>query len=333
MVSQGRGRSRSRRASPPCPTCSNPAISSSSTRRPRCPPPSTPCSPTVERIVLHVSTELPGGLWMVEPRRRSPVVRPRRCDSTHDADRCRPRRRDDRRTCSGRAPASHRLWLATVADGTRRATPNSRAHGRPIRYATSSGTGRSTRTRRCSPTEPGSAEMPSAARPFTAEIVTRLVGRGVGVAPITLHTGVSSLEGHELPYPERYRVPPATAALVNAVHAAGGTGHRRRHDRRAGARDRDRRRGHRAPGGGWTESSITPERGVRAVDGLLTGWHEPEATHLAMLEAVAGRAALVAAYAAAFAVGLSVARVRRQPPVAALPPMTARRARGAPRRA
>ena len=50
------------------------------------------------------------------------------------------------------------------------------------------------------------------------------------------------------------------------------------------------------PGAGWTDVVVTPERGVRAVDGLLTGWHEPEATHLLMLEAIAGRAALERAY-------------------------------------
>ena len=70
-------------------------------------------------------------------------------------------------------------------------------------------------------TEPGSAEMPSAGRPFTPEVVTALVARGVGVTPLVLHTGVSSLEGHELPYPERYRVPAETAERVNATHAAG----------------------------------------------------------------------------------------------------------------
>ena len=43
--------------------------------------------------------------------------------------------------------------------------------------------------------------MPSAARPFTPELVTDLVGRGIGVAPLLLHTGVSSLEGDETPVP------------------------------------------------------------------------------------------------------------------------------------
>jgi S-adenosylmethionine:tRNA ribosyltransferase-isomerase len=50
---------------------------------------------------------------------------------------------------------------------------------------------------------------------------------------------------------------------------------------------------------GWTNLTVTPERGVRAVDGLLTGWHEPEASHLLMLEAFAGRALLERSYAAA----------------------------------
>ena len=64
--------------------------------------------------------------------------------------------------------------------------------------------------------------MPSAGRPFTTELITRLVAGGVLVAPIVLHTGVSSQERHERPYPERYRVPEETARLVNAVHAWGG---------------------------------------------------------------------------------------------------------------
>ena len=60
-------------------------------------------------------------------------------------------------------------------------------------------------------TEPGSAEMPSAGRPFTHELVTALLSRGIVVAPVVLHTGVSSLEEGEDPYPERYRVPEPTA--------------------------------------------------------------------------------------------------------------------------
>jgi S-adenosylmethionine:tRNA ribosyltransferase-isomerase len=141
--------------------------------------------------------------------------------------------------------------------------------------------------------------MPSAGRPFTPELVTALVARGVLVAPITLHTGVSSLERGEAPYPERYRVPEATARLVNAVHLWGGrviavgTTVVRALETVA---ERD---GAVADGEGWTSLVITPERGLWTVDGLLTGWHEPEASHLDMLRALAPQGLLDRSYQAA----------------------------------
>ncbi|MGD6746340.1 S-adenosylmethionine:tRNA ribosyltransferase-isomerase [Streptomyces sp. BH106] len=142
----------------------------------------------------------------------------------------------------------------------------------------------------------GSAEMPSAARPFTESIVSRLVSRGVQFAPITLHTGVASAESHEPPYAERFEVPEASARLINAARAAGqnviavGTTAVRAVE---SAVDGD---GVVRAARGWTELVVTPGRGVRVVDGLLTGLHEPEASHLLMLEAVAGRAAVDRAY-------------------------------------
>ena len=137
--------------------------------------------------------------------------------------------------------------------------------------------------------------MPSAGRPFTHELVTALVARGIAIAPITLHTGVSSQEAGELPYPERYAVPPATARIVNAARGAGrviavGTTVVRALE--TVARDD----GTIVPGAGWTQHVVTPSSGVRAVDGLLTGWHEPAATHLLMLEAVGGRALVEDSY-------------------------------------
>ena len=108
-----------------------------------------------------------------------------------------------------------------------------------------------------------------------------LARRGVTIAPILLHTGVSSLEAHELPYPERYRVPAATAAHVNAVHAAGGRVVAVGTTVVRALETRRRPQGTVHPGAGWTDLVVTPERGVRAVDGLVTGWHEPEASHLA----------------------------------------------------
>jgi S-adenosylmethionine:tRNA ribosyltransferase-isomerase len=130
--------------------------------------------------------------------------------------------------------------------------------------------------------------MPSAGRAFTPELITRLVAGGVQVAPLLLHTGVASLEDHEPPYEEFYRVPTTTARLVNQAKAAGkrvvavGTTVVRALET---VTDAD---GIVSPGEGWTRLVITPERRLRAVDGMLTGLHEPQATHLAMLQALAG---------------------------------------------
>ena len=140
--------------------------------------------------------------------------------------------------------------------------------------------------------------MPSAARPFSGELVASLVARGVLIAPITLHAGLSSPERHEPPQPERYRVPAPTARLVNAVRGWGGcviavgTTVVRALETVATA-------GGLVAGEGWTNVVITPERGVRAVDGLLTGWHEPRASHLQMIEAIAGAELVERSYAAA----------------------------------
>ncbi|MFL9656790.1 S-adenosylmethionine:tRNA ribosyltransferase-isomerase [Streptomyces sp. PB17] len=194
-----------------------------------------------------------------------------------------------------------RLWWARLSGAQVPALL--REHGRPIRYSY---------TERDQPLSvyqtvfalpyadgAGSAEMPSAARPFTARLVAELVSRGVQFAPVTLHTGVASAESHEPPYPERFAVPRASARLINAARAgdgrvvAVGTTAVRAVESAAGADGVVRARA------GWTDLVVTPERGVRVVEGLLTGLHEPEASHLLMLEAVAGRAAIDRGYEAA----------------------------------
>jgi S-adenosylmethionine:tRNA ribosyltransferase-isomerase len=145
-------------------------------------------------------------------------------------------------------------------------------------------------------TTPGSAEMPSAGRPFTAELIVALLARGIQVAPLTLHCGVSSPEHHEPPFPEQYEVPEVTARAVESTRNAGGrviavgTTVVRALEK-VTADDRLV-----YPGSGWTNVVITPDRGVRAIDGLITGWHEPEASHLQMLEAIAGRELLERSY-------------------------------------
>jgi S-adenosylmethionine:tRNA ribosyltransferase-isomerase len=175
------------------------------------------------------------------------------------------------------------------------------AHGRPIRYAYAGADWPIEDYQTVFATVPGSAEMPSAARGFTPELVVELVAAGIEIAPIVLHTGVSSPETGEPPFPEWFRVPEATARHVNAVRAGGGrvvavgTTAVRALETVAGE-DRVV-----AAGEGWTELVIDEARGVRAVDGILTGWHAPEATHIDLVRAVAGRDIVERSYAAATA--------------------------------
>ena len=188
-----------------------------------------------------------------------------------------------------------RLWLARVdVDDPVQAYLD--RHGRPIRYGYVPHDWPLETYQNTYATEPGSAEMASAGRPFSPELIAALVARGVNFAPLTLHTGVSSPERDEAPTPERFRVSPATARIVNAAHEwdgrviAVGTTVTRALETVA---DAD---GHVRSGEGWTDLVITPERGLRAADGLLTGWHEPRASHLRLLEAAAGRELLERSY-------------------------------------
>jgi S-adenosylmethionine:tRNA ribosyltransferase-isomerase len=143
--------------------------------------------------------------------------------------------------------------------------------------------------------------MASAGRPFTAPLLARLLAGGVTAAPVVLHAGVSSPELHEPPVPERFEVPPDTARLVESARAAGrrvvavGTTVVRALESAAG------------PGGvvagarGWTDLMLDPGRPARVVDGLVTGLHPPQASHLLLLESVAGAGLVQAAYRAALA--------------------------------
>jgi S-adenosylmethionine:tRNA ribosyltransferase-isomerase len=252
------------------------------------------------QLVLHLSTQLDGDRWVVEPRRidgRSTArwsdgPPPRRVSLGADAclELVSPYRDSDR------------LWVA-VLSLPQPALTWLAVHGRPIRYGYVERPWPLSMYQNVYVTEPGSAEMPSAGRPFTPDVITRLVAKGVGVTPLVLHTGVASLESNELPYPERVRVPQVTAMRVNATRASGG--------RVIAVGTTVVRALESAVGSdgvvdaidGWTDLVITPERGVRAVDGLLTGWHEPEASHLLLLEAIAGRRLLERSYDASLAEG------------------------------
>jgi S-adenosylmethionine:tRNA ribosyltransferase-isomerase len=190
--------------------------------------------------------------------------------------------------------ADSRLWKARP-DRAIDLTAHLNDHGLPIRYG---GVHRwpLDDLQNVYADEPGSAEMPSAGRPFTERVVTRLVVRGVRLAPLVLHAGVSSPEKHEPPSPERYAVPASTAALVNSTRAEGGrvvavgTTVVRALETVAAAD------GTVSPGAGWTDHVVGPAHPVRVVDGVVTGLHEPEASHLLLLEQVAGRELVQRAY-------------------------------------
>jgi S-adenosylmethionine:tRNA ribosyltransferase-isomerase len=257
-----------------------------------------------EGLLLHLGTELPGLLRLVELRTATGFGSAPFADSRPGALRLPGGGRAELLSPWPPTPAEgpNRLWVARL-DVPGDVLGWLADHGRPIRYGEPAEPWPVAAYQTVFATEPGSAEMPSAARGFTAELVTALVSAGVLFAPLLLHCGVSSPEAGEAPQPERYRVPAPTAGLVNAARAAG---------RRIVAVGTTAVRaletvtdetGTVHPGDGWTELVITPERGVRAVDGLITGWHEPEASHLELIAAVAGADLLERSYATAHALG------------------------------
>lgn len=250
-------------------------------------------------LEVHLSTRLPAELWAVELRRAGDAVLDR---SPGDAFGLAGGGRVALLAPYARHGQGVRLWVAALE--LPETLPHYlAAHGSPIRYGYVRGNWPIAMYQNVYATEPGSAEMPSAGRPFSPEVITRLVARGIGVAPVLLHTGVASLEASEPPYPEYFRVPPATAHRVNDARRDGGrvvavgTTVVRALETVVDAQ------GTVSPGSGWTETVVTPARPVRSVDGLLTGWHEPEASHLSMLEAVAGRDLMERSYAAALEEG------------------------------
>ncbi|WP_433217102.1 S-adenosylmethionine:tRNA ribosyltransferase-isomerase [Dactylosporangium sp. CS-047395] len=241
-------------------------------------------------LELHFSTRLPDGRWAVELRGRDRLPR---------AGEPGELRLPGGASVTLEEPYTRgRLWAATVR--TPLPVPEFlRRYGQPIRYKYVRRRWPLAAYQTVFAREPGSAEMPSAARPFSERVVTRLVAAGVQFAPLLLHTGVASPEAHERPYPEWYSVPPTTARLINDTRAAGGriiavgTTAVRALETAA------------SPAGlisaceGYTDLIITPDRGVTAVDGLLTGFHEPRASHLDLLAAVATPDVLRATYDAA----------------------------------
>jgi S-adenosylmethionine:tRNA ribosyltransferase-isomerase len=260
-------------------------------------------------LELHLSTHLPADLWVVELRARDSSSTKAMYAATAgetvallggaSATLHAPYLLDRSRPTPGHAT---RLWVATLHLPCPLAAYLA-AYGFPIRYSYVKQRWPSSYYQTVYATETGSAEMPSAGRAFTPQLLTRLIARGVAVTPLLLHTGVASLEEHEPPYEEFYRVGPETARTVNAARAAGhrvvavGTTVVRALET---VTDAD---GVTHPGTGWTRLVITPQRGIRAVTALLTGLHEPRASHLAMLAALAGVEHLRITYAEALREG------------------------------
>ena len=250
-------------------------------------------------VPLHWSTALDDGDWVVEVRRR-----------------------DNRGPDLGVEPGSEldlpggvritllagypdptrpsRLWRARTAPAVE-PTAYLQAHGAPIHYRYLRDEFGIAAFQNVYATDPGSAEMASAGRPFTGDVLVALMARGIPVVPLTLHTGVSSPELHEPPYAERFAVPEVTARLVTSTRRAGGrvvavgTTVTRALET---VTDED---GATRPAEGWTDLVLCPDRPARAVTGLITGLHEPQASHLQLLEAVAGPELVAAAYERAVA--------------------------------
>ncbi|MGA9839535.1 MAG: S-adenosylmethionine:tRNA ribosyltransferase-isomerase [Thermoplasmata archaeon] len=247
-------------------------------------------------FLLNVSTDYGRNLWLAEtrwsPSRPGPV----------------PLRPGDRITVAeisfravGPFPGIERLWFFR---GVGDVAATMQEWGRPIRY------GYVTRPYSLDTYQtvfsrvPGSAEMPSAGRPFTPRVVRALSDRGVGIAPVVLHAGVSSLETEpdraDIPpiYPEPFEVPGATAERINETHR---TGHRVIAVGTTVLRALETAWtvGGVVPLRGFTQLTLGPGRPMRSVEGMLTGLHDPRTSHLALLFGFAGEERIRAAYAVA----------------------------------
>ena len=249
-------------------------------------------------LEVHFSTHLPGDLWTVELR----VVEGQGTDPFFDATPGELLQLPDNASLSILAPyqdgSQSRLWLARFHAEVP-VNEYLEDNGFPIKYNYVPEAWPSDYYQTVYAAEVGSAEMPSAGRGFTPEIITRLIAKGIQVAPLTLHAGVSSQESHEPPYEEYYQVPEMTAKIVNLARGAGkrvvgvGTTSIRALESATDSQNITH------PVEGWTDLVIAPTDHIRSVNCLLTGMHEPEATHLGMMEALAGRLHVNLCYQAA----------------------------------
>jgi S-adenosylmethionine:tRNA ribosyltransferase-isomerase len=243
-------------------------------------------------LELHLSTQLPGDLWTVEVREStSEGSRPLRLALAGEVLELPD---GGRATLLAPYPfagdlfTSSRLWSAALELPIGLESFLER-HGSPIRYGYVARNWPISYYQTMFATQPGSAEMPSAARPFTEAVVQQLRDVGVNIAPVVLHTGVSSLDDHEPPYEERFHVPRATAEVVNETRRTGGRVIAVGTTSVRAIETTTDELGVTHPGQGWTDLVIGTDVPVRAVDGLLTGLHEPRASHLSLIRAIMQR--------------------------------------------
>ncbi len=264
---------------------------------------SLPAEARLGTFRLNLSTRYGPRLWLAEPRRSHDAPGPLALDPGDLATI--GSRRPVRARFVVPYPGSPRLWFVAVDAPLE---PTLAADGVPIRYAYLDRPQPLAAYQTVFARVPGSAEMPSAARPFSRATLAALEARGVGVATLTLHTGVSSIEIEPEQvdpaglYAEPFEVDAATAERIEAAREIGGrviavgtTVVR--------ALETAFRQGRVRAASGFTRRYVRPGAVRGAVDGLLTGFHEPRSTHLALLTALAGEALVAEAYRVALGAG------------------------------
>jgi len=249
---------------------------------------------------LDLSTRYADGLWLAEPRWDPAHPGPMPIEAGEEA-----RVGDAMVRYVAAYPGIPRLWFITA---DRPLEPILQRAGVPIHYGYVQKVWPLDAYQSLFSRVPGSAEMPSAARPITPKIREALGAAGIRFTSVLLHSGVSSLEietdqvEEQAVYPEPFEVSAATADLVNRTRDSGhrviaiGTTVVRALE---SARTPDGVR----PRQGFTRLFIHPGNPVRSVDGLLTGFHDPVTSHLAMLAALIGLPRVMEAYRAAIANG------------------------------
>lgn len=261
---------------------------------------SLPATGTIGSFIVNLSTSYGGGVWLVEPRWSPAMPGPL------------PLAAGNQITAAGLPvrliaphPGIERLWFVHIGGDLCQAIAR---HGSPIRYGYVAQPQPLSAYQTLFSAVPGSAEMPSAARPFTRRVVDALRAKGVSFAGLLLHTGVSSqemeterIEDHTL-YAEPFQVPPHTARAIDQARAqgrriiaVGTTVVRALESAWDGGQVRARK--------GFTRAYVHPGAGSHVVDGLITGLHDPKASHLAMLYAIAGKEMIRSGYAEAVAHG------------------------------